>query len=224
METNASQSITRRPQQLRLFPDEEDDAVYFEKSERYRRLDDTGQKIVCGYMSALNGSGHWPSQSKIAEASGLARSTVCEKLRDDPNIMAAVTEIIALTRDDLACRATIAIPELAFIILRQFRPGEGKMPRDTRTLTKVEYDVLCAASAMGGVVIGSGANVGITVGTRVNADGSAEAAVKVTSSDSPTPNGELTAVIKSLVDGQRQAIASNELETPNLVHNEGDTP
>lgn len=211
METTASQSITRRPQQLRLFPDAEEDATVYGMSDTYRRLDETGQRIVRGYLVALNESGDWPSQSKIASASGLGRSTVCEKLKSDVAIMAAVTEIISMTRDDLARRTSIAIPALAALIIRQFLPGEGKLPRDTRTLTKTELDVLRLSSVMGGVAIGSdGQPASLTIGTRVNADGVAETAVKLTAGESPTPNVSLDSVIKSLISNQQQQIQSGE--------------
>ncbi len=224
METTASQSITpRRPQQLRLFPDAEEDATIYGMSDTYRRLDETGQRIVRGYLVALNESGDWPSQSKIASASGLGRSTVCEKLKSDVAIMAAVTEIISMTRDDLARRTSIAIPALAALIIRQFLPGEGKLPRDTRTLTKTELDVLRLSSVMGGVAIGSdGQPASLTIGTRVNADGVAETAVKLTAGDSASPNVSLDSVIKSLINNQQQQIQSGEQGMANVVRVEDD--
>jgi hypothetical protein len=213
----------RRMQQLRLFPDEDDDADIYRKSETYRRLDDTGQRIVRGYITAFNDTGDWPTQAKIAETSGLARSTVSEKLKADGGIMASITEIIATTRSDWAIRTTIGIPALAALIIRQFLPGEGKLPRDTRTLTKVELDVLRLASVMGGVALGpEGGPASLAIGTRVNADGTTETAVKLTTGDAMAPNANLDSVIKSLVDGQRQRIATFEQESPNVVHGEED--
>jgi len=215
-------------QQLKLFPDDVDDAEYVRKSQTYRHLDDTGQRIVRGYISAFNSIGDWPTQAKIAETAGLARSTVSEKLKADGDIMAAVTEIIATTRNDLAVQTTIGIPALAILILRQFLPAEGRMPRDTRTLTKVEFDVLRLSGFMGGVSnIGPEGSASLTLGTRVNTDGTTETAVKLTTGDNPVPNvnlGNLDSVIKSLVEGQRQRITASEQETPNLVRVEEDTP
>lgn len=215
----------RRMQQLRLFPDADDDAAIYRMSETYRKLDETGQKVVQGYLVALDRAGDLPSQAKIAEAANLGRSTVSEKLKDDGKaIMAAVTEIIAMTRDDEARRSSIAIPKLASLIFWQFVPAEGKLARDTRTLTKVELEVLKLSSMMGGVIFApDGGSASLTLGTRVNADGTTETAVKLSTGESPMPNVNLPSIIKSLVDGQRQRIADSEQETPNVVRGEEDT-
>ena len=128
-----------------------------------------------------------------------------------------------MTRDDLARRTSIAIPALAALIIRQFLPGEGKLPRDTRTLTKTELDVLRLSSVMGGVAIGSdGQPASLTIGTRVNADGVAETAVKLTAGDSASPSVSLDSVIKSLINNQQQQIQSGEQGMANVVRVEDD--
>ena len=223
METQALQ--VKRKEQLRLFPDEEDAAIHG-LSDAYRRLDDVGQKIVRGYLIALNRSGDWPTQSRIAEAANLGRSTVCERLKADSSIMSAITEIIVATRDDVARRTSVTIPQLAALIARQFFPGEGKLPRDTRTLTKQELEVLKLASIMAGVTFGDGPTTNVTLGTRVASDGSTQTIAQVNvgqqapSSVPPT----LESVIKSLVDVQRQRVTEVEQETANSVRVEEDTP
>ena len=76
---------------------------------------------------------------------------------------------------------------------------------------------------MGGVALGpEGGPASLAIGTRVNADGTTETAVKLTTGDATAPNANLDSVIKSLVDGQRQRIATFEQESPNVVHGEED--
>ena len=141
----------QRQIQLQLFPAEED-ALLYAKSPTYQSLSETGQRCVRAYLAALSATGCFPSQTRVAEISGLSRHAVQGQMADKASpAWAAVTELLCSCREDLAMRGSIAIPQIAWLILAQFVPGEGRTTRDTRTLTKVELDVLKTAAAMGGV-------------------------------------------------------------------------
>lgn len=143
--------MTQRPVQLRLFPDA-DDAILYSRSSAYTGLDDIEQRVVRAYVMALSDSGVFPTQSRVAALAGLSRHAVANALGDrSSQSWQAITEILASCREDLAVRGSIAIPQIAWLILSQFVPGEGKLTRATSTLTKVELEVLKAAAAMGGV-------------------------------------------------------------------------
>ena len=191
--------------QLRLFPEEED-ALLFAKSSTYQTLTDTGQRCVRAYLAALASSGCFPSQTRVAEISGLSRHAVQSHLADKASpAWAAITELLCCCREDLARQGSIAIPQIAWLILSQFLPGEGKLPRQTSTLTKVELEVLKAAAAMGGV---TGLDGGPVLQVSAAADGqSGKAGVQVTvGDDSPS----LAALVSKLRESQlvRQISAS----------------
>lgn len=170
--------MTTRPVQLRLFPDQED-AILYSRSSAYQGLDDTGQRVVRAYIMALSDSGVFPSQSRIAATAGLSRHAVANALGDRASqAWQAITEILASCREDLAVRGSIAIPQIAWLILSQFVPGEGKLVRSTSTLTKVELDVLKAAAKMGGVACLDGGPT-VTVAATTTGD-KAGVAVQVT--------------------------------------------
>lgn len=154
--------------QLKLFPDEED-ALLYSRSDAYQGLDEIGQRVVRAYVMALSDSGVFPTQSKVAALAGLSRHAVANALADKSSAAwQAITEILASCREDLAVRGSIAIPQIAWLILSQFVPGEGRLARDTSTLTKVELEVLKAAAAMGGV---AGLDGGPTVTVAASASG-----------------------------------------------------
>lgn len=167
----------KRMQQLRLFPSDEPDALIYQSSDLYRRLDDTGQKIVRGYLMALQKLGDWPKVRSIAEMSGVSKSTVSARLQKGSDVMAAITDVLSSCRDDMAIRTSILIPALAGVIGMQFFPTDGKIPRDTRTLTTNELKVLQLASIMGGARIGGpdGQPASLTVAAQTG-DGTAVAA------------------------------------------------
>jgi len=142
---------TKKYAQLQLFP-AEDDAILYTRSETYQQLTDIGQRVVRAYLVCLSEQGTFPTQSRIAERANLSRHAVQLQLGDKASpAWQAITELLASCREDLAARGSIAIPQIAWLILSQFMPGEGRLPRQTSTLTRVELDVLKTAAAMGGV-------------------------------------------------------------------------
>ena len=93
-------------------------------------------------------------------------------------MLAAITDVMSACRDDLAVRTSILIPALAGVIGMQFFPTEdGKIPRDTRTLTTNELKVLQLASVMGGARISGpdGQPASLTMAIQ-SSDGTAAAA------------------------------------------------
>lgn len=211
----------RRMQQLRLWPSDDEDALIYQTSALYRRLDDTGQKIVRGYLMALEKQGDWPSKRSVAEMSGLSKSTVSERLQKGSEEMAAITEVLSSCRDDLARRSSVAIPALAALITAQFFPPKdsGRLPRDTRTLTPVELKVLHLASAMGGVAIGlDGQPASLVVATQHNQDGSTTTAAQI---QMPSAGPSLQDIlIKLRPDATRPSEAETSHETPESVQSQ----
>lgn len=211
-------AVPARPEQLRLWPTDDDDALIYQSSAAYRRLDDTGQKIVRAYLVALDQTGDFPTRAKIATVSGLSRSTVSEHLAKGSAEMAAITEILAACRDDLARRSSIAIPALAALIMQQFFPSTGRLGRDTRSLTKVEYDILRTAAMMGGVAIGpDGQPASLTLATQM-ADGTAAVAKVEIPTTVTTPSVTLQDMLSKLRGEQRrQDDDGAELDVANCV-------
>ena len=162
----------RKYAQLQLFP-AEDDAVLYSRSATYQSLTEVGQRVVRSYLVCLSEQGTFPTQSRIAERAGLSRHAVSDQLGDKASpAWQAITELLASCREDLAARGSIAIPQIAWLILSQFVPGKGRLPRQTSTLTRVELDVLKTAAAMGGVRGLDGGPV-LQVQAAASADGAA---------------------------------------------------
>lgn len=186
------------PVQLELFPTEEDSVLY-DRSATYASLGDVGRRVVRAYLSCLEGTGKIPTQSELASKSGLSRHAVSNQLgeRSAP-AWQAITEILASCRDRLAVQSSIAIPALAWLILRQFLPGQGArlLPRDTSSLTPTELKVLQAAAAMGGVTpLMGGDSVTLQVGA-TSGDGQAAASVTI--------QGEVDGTLADLVSKLRE--------------------
>ena len=197
--------MTTKPVQLRLFPDAED-AILYSRSAAYTGLDDTGQRIVRAYIMALSDSGVFPTQSKVASLAGLSRHAVANALGDRASeAWQAITEILASCREDLAVRGSIAIPQIAWLILSQFIPGEGKLTRATSTLTKVELEVLKAAAAMGGVACLDGGPT-VTVAAAAS-DGKAGVSVQVSAPTDASGLAELVGKLRQSQLGQGFAAA-----------------
>lgn len=195
----------RRPVQLRLWPAADDDALIYQSSSAYRGLDETGQRVVRGYLMALEATGDWPTQSRIASLTGLSRSTVSAHLARGSAEMAAVTEILSACRTELAQRTTVAIPALAALIVSQFFPSEGgRLARDTRTLTKTELEVLTLATAMGGVAVGPSGQPAslLTVSAQSSPDGGQTVAAQIALPSGTTPT--LADMLSKLRAGQTQ--------------------
>ena len=192
--------MTAKPVQLRLFPDAED-AILYSRSAAYTGLDDTGQRVVRAYIMALSDSGVFPTQSKVASLAGLSRHAVANALGDRASeAWQAITEILASCREDLAVRGSIAIPQIAWLILSQFVPGEGKLTRATSTLTKVELEVLKAAAAMGGVACLDGGPT-VTVAAAAS-DGKAGVSVQVSAPTDASGLAELVGKLRQSQLGQ----------------------
>lgn len=188
METQKALQQRNKPEQLRLWPAEDDDALIYQASSQYRQLDDTGQRIVRAYLVELDRCGDWPTQSRVAVVAGVSRSTVSAHLSDKSSAAwQAITDVLVASRDDLARRSTVAIPALATLIMRQFLPGEGRLPRATNTLTRVEYDVLRLASAMGGCAVAAdGGPASLQVNMAQQAPDGTKTATQVSISAGPT--------------------------------------
>ncbi len=188
---------TKKYAQLQLFP-AEDDAVLYSRSETYQSLTDIGQRVVRAYLVCLSEQGTFPTQSRIAERAGLSRHAVQLQLGDKASpAWQAITELLASCREDLAARGSIAIPRIAWLILSQFMPGEGRLPRQTSTLTRVELDVLKTAAAMGGVRGLDGGPV-LNIQAAASADGAAAGvAVSVSEGDE-----SLAALVSKLRESQ----------------------
>jgi hypothetical protein len=181
--------------QLKLFPEEED-ALLYSRSDAYQGLDETGQRVVRAYIMALSEAGVFPTQSKVAASAGLSRHAVANALGDKSSAAwQAITEVLASCREDLAVRGSIAIPQIAWLILSQFVPGEGRLARDTSTLTKVELEVLKAAAAMGGVG-GLDGGPTVTVAASASCD-KAGVAVQVTGNGEASGLAELVSKLRA---------------------------
>ena len=192
---------TKPPVQLELFPCDED-SVLFSRSAMYQSLGDTGRRVVRAYLACLERTGKLPTQSDLARTSGLSRHAVSDQLGDRASAAwRAITEVLATFRDELAVRSSVAIPQLAWLIIQQFLPGGRRLPRETSSLTKVELEVLRAAAAMGGCspLMGGDATIQVSAGV---ADGKAVAVAAVRQSDDSLTLADLVSKLQAGVIGQ----------------------
>ena len=188
---------------MKLFP-EEDDVLLYSRSEAYQGLGDIEQRIVRAYIMALSDGGVFPTQSKVATQAGLSRHAVSNALGDRASAAwQAITEILASCREDLAVRGSVAIPQIAWLILSQFVPGEGKLVRETSSLTEVELEVLKLAAAMGGVSCLDGGPT-VTVSAAASGD-KAGVAVQVSAPSDTAGLAELVSKLRASQLGQANA-------------------
>ena len=88
----------------------------------------------------------WPTQTKIAAAAGVSRTTVQKYLADRTSLVhTAISQISATHGGDLCKRCRDIVPQIALMICQQVKAG-----RPTSTLTQTEYNIVKLATEMGG--------------------------------------------------------------------------
>jgi hypothetical protein len=202
-DTHQSAIIPRRPEQLTLFPDEEDSLLY-DSSEAYRRLSPVEQAIVRACLVEIYVECRWPTQTKVAAAAGVSRTTVQKYLADPASkVHMAITQISAAHGGQMCKRCRDIIPQIALMILHQVKGG-----RSTASITPTEFNMLKLATEMGGVPMAM-TNGAPPVNVNIAADGS-RLGVQITAGETDA----LSAYLSKLSSSQRMQSAPVLTEEP----------
>jgi hypothetical protein len=152
-----------------LFPDEEDSLLY-DSSDAYRRLTPVEKAIVRQCLVEIYVNCRWPTQTSVAKAAGVSRTTVQKYLSDKSNLVhTAISQISAAHGGEMCKRCRDIIPQIAMVILWGIKAG-----RSTATLTPTEYNLLKLATEMGGIPLSMAAGappVNVNIAAQSTGDG-----------------------------------------------------
>lgn len=182
-----------------LFPVDGDEALLWERCERYKRLPEPAQRLVRSYISAHRDNPN-PTRADWITASGLARSTGYEVLAaHGVDVYAAIAEAMQLVGKHGAIRGGLALVVAGALIYDALVHGN----RSTRDLTSVELGVMRDCAAASGLLARLGA-----VAVAEVTDPATGRRVRAAAGAGPAggDDGDLAELL-ALVEGQRRTVA-----------------